>query len=90
MSSEDLWDDPLQCPVPRLLGYPLMDHVSQVSCIIGVWGRVVKRGGGICESSETLVLFFRHVIEKAVIIGSWEECPMSGHIILSEKVLYPI
>jgi len=45
-----------------------MDYITQDSSIVVLLGLIVKFGGGIGEVSETLVLFLRHVIEKAVII----------------------
>jgi len=57
LSSEDLLDDPLQSRIPRLVGYPLIDCISQVSSIIVLLGRIVKFRGGIGELSQTGVLF---------------------------------
>ncbi|MCK4926673.1 hypothetical protein KAS10_04845 [Candidatus Aerophobetes bacterium] len=47
--------DPLQSRISRLIGYPLMDCISQVSSIIVLLGHIVKFGGGIGEVSQTLL-----------------------------------
>ncbi len=68
LSSEGLSGDPLQSRIPRLLSYPLIYYVSQDRSIVVLLGLIVKFGSGTGGSSETLVLFLSHVIEKAVII----------------------
>jgi len=48
LSSEDLSGDPLQRQIPRLLGYPLMDYISQDRSIVVLLGLIVKSNKGRC------------------------------------------